>query len=336
MRNYSNYSSIQWRPQSKHPLMIVFHCRFREVLRHQSISTSAIVKRSHLSRISIPVMCVALSILLPCLNLRVEAIGQSQINAGEIQGYVKDQNGDFIIGAKISLTGGQSLTLTVGSAERGYFHFGELVPGSYRIKISAEGFSEYEETITVRSGSPPTQITVVLYPTVKEVFNVHNNIGGVALDPQRAAGAKTLTEQELKELPSDPDQLNERLQQLATSSGSAPGQATITVDGFISNGGLPPKSAIREVRINPDLFSAEYDQAPYRGGRIEISTKPGIGSFHGSVFFNFNNSALNARNAFAPERVPATTRRYGLQLGGPFVRKKGGFSSISNVARLMN
>src|SRR5262249_50933247 len=83
--------------------------------------------------------------------------------------------------------------------------------------------------------------------------------------------------------------------------------------------------AIREVRINSNIFSAEYDKPPYRGGRIDIYTKPGSSSFHGSGFFHFNNSALNARDAFAPARAPVKTRRYGLQFGGPVIRQRAGF-----------
>ena len=79
--------------------------------------------------------------------------------------------------------------------------------------------------------------------------------------------------------PDDPDQFLDFLQLLSTSSGSAPGQAAVTVDGFAHEGRLPPKSAIREVRINSNIFSAEYDKPPYRGGRIDIYTKPGASAY---------------------------------------------------------
>ena len=136
---------------------------------------------------------------------------------------------------------------------------------------------------------------------------------------------KILTARELQALPDDPDQLREQLQQLSTSAGGIPGEAAVTVDGFLSDGRLPPKSSIREVRINPNLFSAEYDRPPFRGGRIEILTKPGASTFSGLAFFNFNHSALNAREPFAPVRTPSKTLRYGAQFGGPIVAKRAGF-----------
>jgi len=51
--------------------------------------------------------------------------------------------------------------------------------------------------------------------------------------------------------------------------------------------GYLSKGSIRSIRINPDLYSAEYDKAPYRGGRIEILTKTRRRSIHGSGFFDF-------------------------------------------------
>ncbi|HEY6392633.1 MAG TPA: hypothetical protein VIX89_15230, partial [Bryobacteraceae bacterium] len=131
---------------------------------------------------------------------------------------------------------------------------------------------------------------------------------------------------ELESLPDDPDRFAEQLQIIAASAGGAPGNAVVTVDGFLHGGRLPPKSAIREVRINPDLYSAEYDRPPYQGGRIEITTKPGAELFHGSAFFIFNDSALNARDSFARERAPHSERKYGVELAGPILRRRLGFA----------
>ena len=57
----------------------------------------------------------------------------------------------------------------------------------------------------------------------------------------------------------DPDDFKRQLQVLAATSGGAPGQAIITVDGFQNSSTLPPKSSIASIRVNPDMFSAEYD-----------------------------------------------------------------------------
>jgi hypothetical protein len=72
--------------------------------------------------------------------------------------------------------------------------------------------------------------------------------------------------------------------------GAGPEGGQISIDGF-TGGHLPPKSSIREIRINSNLFSAEYDRTGF--GRIEIFTKPGTDALHGQAFFQFNDQYLN-------------------------------------------
>ncbi|MFU0257871.1 hypothetical protein ACMZ9T_27735, partial [Klebsiella pneumoniae] len=73
---------------------------------------------------------------------------------------------------------------------------------------------------------------------------------------------------------------------------AGPNGGQIYIDGF-TGGQLPPKEAIREIRINQNPFSAEYDRLGF--GRIEILTKPGSDRFRGSIFGNFNDESLNSR-----------------------------------------
>ncbi len=79
----------------------------------------------------------------------------------------------------------------------------------------------------------------------------------------------------------------------------------------------------REIRINANPFSAEYDRPGF--GRIEILTKPGTDRFRGQASFSFNNQALNARNPFAPTRAPYFSRQYGGNFSGPISKKKASF-----------
>ncbi len=241
-----------------------------------------------------------------------------------LQGDVLDERGAVIVGARLVLTGESGLSRETIADSQGRFRFHGLPDGEYLLKTSAGGFGIHEQIVLLTEVAKTSSLPITLYPTIKESIVV-NNSAETALGPERAAGTQVLTRQELEAFPDDPDQLNEQLQNLAASSGSAPGQATVTVDGFLAGGRMPPKSAIREVRINPNIYSAEYDTPPFRGGRIEISTKPGVGTLHGSGFFNFNGTALNARDPFAPSRAQTETRRYGFQLGGPVVKKSSGF-----------
>ena len=256
---------------------------------------------------------------------------QRPTSPATVGGEVRDQTGAVVVAARIGIiqigtTDERANVHSASSDEQGRFRFGGLAPGTYRMSVAAEGFSASESEVTTRAGET-AQITITLYPAdVVEAVDVGSDSAADDLfSPERAAGTQVLGEREIESLPDDPDRLRERLQLLATTAGGVPGEAIVTVDGFLTSGGLPSKSSIREVRVNPDLYSAEYDTPPYRGGRIEVYTKPGAERFRGTAFFNLNDATLNARHPFAPTRAPTSTRRYGVQLGGPLIKKRAGF-----------
>src|SRR6185369_10262048 len=143
----------------------------------------------------------------------------------------------------------------------------------------------------------------------------------LSTEPENNAGAVVLKGEDLESLPDDPDDLAAALQALAGPS-AGPNGGQIFVDGF-TGGRLPPRASIREIRINQNPFSAEYDRLGF--GRIEILTKPGTDRFRGQVSFNFNDDALNARNPFADTRPPIQTRQYGGNFGGPITKHKASF-----------
>ena len=99
---------------------------------------------------------------------------------------------------------------------------------------------------------------------------------------------------DLDALSDDPDELSSELTALAGPA-AGPNGGQIYVDGF-TGGQLPPKSSIREIRVNQNPFSAEYDKLGF--GRIEVFTKPGTDKPHGSLSIQGNDNALNTANPF--------------------------------------
>jgi hypothetical protein len=134
-------------------------------------------------------------------------------------------------------------------------------------------------------------------------------------------GAIVLKGTDLESLPDDPDDLAAALQALAGPA-AGPNGGQIYIDGF-TGGRLPPLASIREIRINSNPYSAEYDRPGF--GRIEILTRPGTDRFRGQASFNFNNQAFNSRNPFAPTRAPYMSRQFGGNLSGPISKKKASF-----------
>jgi len=108
------------------------------------------------------------------------------------------------------------------------------------------------------------------------------------------ANSVVLKGKDLDALSDDPDELSSELTALAGPS-AGPNGGQIYIDGF-SGGQLPPKSAIREIRINQNPFSAEFDRLGY--GRIEILTKPGTDKLHGQFFIQGSDKAFNTWNPF--------------------------------------
>lgn len=258
------------------------------------------------------------------LFLIFPAAAGAQENFYSLKGEVKDQFGGLIIGADVGLSRTGGTMQTTVSDKQGIFHFERLTNGTYILKVSAGGFAAHEEKLDLNE-SISKSLSIILYPTVEENVEVREDLNKAALSAEQIAGTQVLTAKDLADLPDDTEELSRELQNRAASSGSVPGNALVTVDGFLNEGRLPSKSAIREVRVNPNLFSAEYDYPPFRGGRIEIITKPGSGKLTGSAFFNFNDDIFNARNPFASERAETQTKLYGFQLGAPIIKDRSGF-----------
>jgi hypothetical protein len=239
-------------------------------------------------------------------------------NCGNLSGTVLDPSGAAVVGAGVHLQASTPQDTTTGA--HGSFILHCVGNDPYQITVNASGFAESQV-----SGRGYANITVHL-----RIADVHTEVevgedSGVSVDTDHGAGTHTLTAQDLQGMADDPDDFKRQLQVLAASSGGAPGQAIITVDGFQNSSSLPPKSSIASIRVNPDMFSSEYDRPPYQGGRVEIFTKPGRDSLHGALFFTDSESGLNATDPFAVSATPASKRRYGFEFGGPIRRQKSDF-----------
>src|ERR1035441_9308594 len=146
----------------------------------------------------------------------------------------------------------------------------------------------------------------------------------IDVNPSSNAGAIVISGKELDALPDDPDELESDLQALAGPS-AGPSGGQMYIDGFTA-GELPPKSSIREIRINQNPFSAEYDKLGY--GRIEIFTKPGTDKYHGQFFVLGNDSAFNSPNPFAGSEPPYYSTQFNGNIGGPLSKKASFFFNI--------
>jgi hypothetical protein len=245
----------------------------------------------------------------------------SQPRPGSIKGTVSDQLDSLVVNATIVIKDAQGKERTVVTDSSGSYEFRSLPPGIYDLKASAVGFTLREEQkVVVKPGVTTTLDLQLSIEALEQSVTVDNK--ALSTDSDRNGDAMVLRGRELEALPNDPDALASALQAMAgpTQGENAP---QVTVDGF-SNGRVPPKEAIREVRINQNPYAAE-NEYPGWGG-IEIFTQPGSEKFHGGASFNFNDESLNSRNPFALRRAPYQQRGLNGSLTGPIVPKRASFA----------
>jgi hypothetical protein len=255
------------------------------------------------------------------LTLAIAFFGCMVLNAQTytLSGKIKDQQDALVPAAQLVLRG-MGAEQRVQSGEQGDYKFANLRPGKYTVRTTLQGFGKFEKPIEV-NGNTTLDITLVVSLEKQEVDVTDDERGKVGVDPTQNAGALVLRGADLDTLSDDPDQLASDLQALAGPS-AGPNGGQIFIDGF-SGGQLPPKSAIREIRINSNPYSAEFDRQGF--GRIEILTKPGADRFRGQASFGFNDSVFNSRNPFLEQRAPFQARTFGFNFGGP-LNKKTSFS----------
>ena len=249
------------------------------------------------------------------------AVSQSDCaSAASVQGVVTDPTGAFVGGAQLQTLNGVGAL----SDAAGRYILKCIPAGETTVQLQAPGFAPTTKTISTRAGETArwdVQLTLATVETDVQVSAQSNDI-----TDDQGPNTVALNTQQIQQLADDPDDFMRQLQVLAAESGGDPSNAHITIDGMQNPGALPPKDSIASIRINPDLFSAEYQWPPYGGGLIEITTKPGTSALHGAAFFTDSTGALNATDPFSITATPAGKKRYGFNLSGTIWPKKVDYS----------
>ena len=265
------------------------------------------------------------------LSLLILSAALALAQTSTIRGTVTDESGGFVPGAQVTLTSpaGTSQTATDSS---GVYSFNNLAPGSYTLQASAPQLVQAQPvTLTVRPGTQTMNLRLKIASTRQEVVVEENTGPMVSTDAANNASAMVLKGQDLDALSDNPDDLQADLQALAGPS-AGPNGGSIYIDGF-SGGEIPPKETIREVRINQNPFSPEYDKLGL--GRIEILTKPGADKYRASLNYNLGTDVWNSRNPYSAQKAPFLLNEYENTISGP-ITKKSSFSLDLNQNNVDN
>ncbi|HVO80189.1 MAG TPA: TonB-dependent receptor [Terriglobales bacterium] len=280
--------------------------------------------------------------LVLVLVLSVTAFAQ---DTGQITGTVKDPSGASIANAQVSISSPErGIDRLTNTNTAGDYLVGGLPPGSYNLSITAPGFKTFQASgIILRVGQKTrADASLEVGSVTTEVTVEGTGIGNVETQSSDLAG--TVTGKQITQL-----ELNGRVfTQLATlvpgvSNQSGQDEGTVGINGnvaFSFNGGrteynnweldggdnmdngsnttlnvYPSLDAIAEFRVLTSNYGAQYGRNG--SGTVEVETKSGTTSFHGTAYEFVRNDLFNARNYFESE-VPAYKKNdFGYTLGGP-------------------
>jgi len=321
------------------------------------------------------------SLLLIVLAL-CSALAFGQAETGQITGTVTDPQGAVVSGAKVTMrntaTSAERTSTTTGN---GLYTFTNLPPGPYEVRVESANFQATTKRIDVTVGSRNTvdfPLALTGSQTTVEVVGE----GGVQVETENQQLSQVVTGQQITELPT----ITRNAYTLVGTAGNvAPSDAArgagysingqrdastnILLDGgenvdlfSATPGQATPLDSIGEFRVITNNFSAEYGRAS--GGIVNVSTKQGTNTFHGTLFEFYRGAALtsntydnNAQMSLAlqahaadpivnptcasvddptcPGRKGGFTRnQFGYSVGGPIVKDKLFFFSSTEWIRV--
>jgi hypothetical protein len=277
-----------------------------------------------------PRRCI-LDVLLPLSTLFLPSAspGAMAQETGSLHGQVLDPSGAVIPDATVTLSRDGN-DLTTRSGQDGIYLFRFLPPGNYSLSVDAQGFTLHSKiVVTILSGQSRQFNLPMVIAVEQQNVQVSDQNSGISVNPDENSNALVIKDGDLDALSDDPDQLQNELQALAGPA-AGPNGGEIYIDGF-TGGQLPPKSSIREIRVNQNPFSAEFDRIGY--GRIEILTKPGSDKFGGHVTSLATDSALNTGNPLITQQPSYYLYFIQGDVNGPLTKHSSYFLSFFNMQR---
>jgi hypothetical protein len=253
------------------------------------------------------------------------ALASAQGPGVVVSGVVQDQTGAVLPSATVELVSTAGTVVQTTTADTsGAFRFDRVAPGQYELRAGYSGFKPATAKVRVAARPLTSQRLVLDLAALSQEITVSNAPTDVGTAAGANVDAVSVDQNMLESLPVFDNDIVATMSQFLDSGSIGTNGVTIVVNGMEVNALNVSSSAVQQIRINQDPYSAEYSR-PGRG-RIEILTKPGGQEYHGSANMIFRDSHLNAKNAFAETKPPEQRRIFEGFLGGPVGR--GGKTSF--------
>jgi hypothetical protein len=237
-----------------------------------------------------------------------------------VRGTVADPSGAIVPNAEVDLLDASgAIAATNHSDGEGNFSLPAPSLGDFTLVVSEAGFDTVRTVVKLaKPGAAPASPMLHIVLPISTLATTVNVNAGSNLDltaPESNSDSSVLSSEDLKSLPIFDNDYSTAMSAFMDSSAEGTAGGGLLVDGVESNRATVSASAVQEVHINQDPYSAQY-YWPGRG-QMEIITKAAADNFHGQFNFLFRDSALNAQNALAPSKPAEQRRVYEGHLTGP-------------------
>jgi Carboxypeptidase regulatory-like domain len=275
----------------------------------------------------------ALATAVACLSLHPGAWAQDGTIADSpgteasfiraIEGVVLDPSGAAIPNVHVMLLGsGTEAVAETTSNALGAFHFERLMAGKYTLTLHSEGFRDVEMSTTVNNRRASSlRITMKILVQAENVTVATGDaVPLVSTDVQANQNMNSIDRNALDRVPVFDQDYITTMSRFLDDNAIGTNGVTLVVNGIEANGPGVTPSAVQEVRINNNPYSARFSR-PGRA-RLEIITKGGTPDYHGSLNFMFRDSVFDASNAFAVVKPPERREYFEGSVTGPLSHSK--------------
>jgi len=228
-----------------------------------------------------------------------------------ITGVVLDPSGAAIAQAQVLLLGtGPEAVATTTTDAVGAFRLDDVAPGKYALNFHAEGFRDarISAVVSAKRFAPMRVVLQILVQTENVTVATGVNVPLVSTETSENQNTNAIDRDALDRMPVFDQDYIATMSRFLDDNATGTNGVTLVVNGIEANGPGVTPSAIQEVKINNNPYSARFSR-PGRA-RLEIVTKGGTPNYHGSLNFMFRDSVFDASNAFATLGKPPERREY--------------------------
>ncbi|HEY6372002.1 MAG TPA: TonB-dependent receptor [Candidatus Sulfotelmatobacter sp.] len=240
-----------------------------------------------------------------------------------ISGTLLDPSAAAIAKADVSLLGIRSEILARTTTDDvGAFRFDNIAPGKYTLQFRAEGFRDASVTVVVTNKrfTPIRTVMQISVDTENVTVATGINVPLVSTETSENQNANAIDRDALDRVPVFDQDYITTMSRFLDDNAIGTNGVTLVVNGIEANGPGVTPSAVQEVKINNNPYSARFSR-PGRA-RLEIITKSGSPAYHGELNFMFRNSVFDASNAFATVKPPESRQYYEGSVTGPVGHSK--------------